>query len=214
MRYYRKADQIVSVYSLKIKSIDGQDDILSSVDGKVCLFVNIVSKAGYEPKCSKVWSYARTMRQFWELQQLHELFGEDFSVVGFPCNQFYKMEPLDNEQINAFIKETYPFVTFPITEKIDVNGPNEHPVYTYLKGPETRRKDDTRADNSESASAGQNLANQAISRIPSNFEKIIVSREGQHVMRFRFTNWPMADESLINESDLTIKSAISMLLPN
>jgi glutathione peroxidase len=204
----------VSVYDIKIKSIDGEEDILDRLKGKVCLFTNIVSKAGYEPKCSKLWSHARTMRQFWELQQLHDLFGDDFSVVGLPCNQFYGMEPLDNEQISQFIKDTYPFVTFPITEKIDVNGPDEHPVYTYLKGPHTRRADDNRADNSDAAIAGQNLANQAISRIPSNFEKIIVSREGLHVMRFRFTNWPMADESLINESDLTIKDSIKMLLPD
>jgi len=100
---------VTSVYSIKINSIDGTGDLLSSVKGNVCLFVNIASKAGYQPKCSKLWSHARTTRQLWELQKLHEMF-DGFSVVGFPCNQFGGMEPLGNIEINDFIKKFYPFV--------------------------------------------------------------------------------------------------------
>lgn len=204
---------MTSAFDIKISSIDGRSDMLSELSGKVCLFVNIASKAGYAPQCSKLWSQARTTRQLWELQQLQEMYGEKgFSVVGFPCNQFFKMEPLSNEDIHAFIKTAYPFVTFPISEKIDVNGENEHEIFKFLKGNQTRRNDDNPADSSDRATNGQNKAGEALARIPSNYEKFIVGRNGQLMFRFRFTNWPLADESLINESDLTIKAAIESIL--
>ena len=166
----------MSVYEFNINAIDGTPDLMSRVNGKVCLFVNIASKAGYKYKSgSPVWSHARTTRHLWELQKIHEEFeGCNFSVVGFPCNQFYQMEPLKDSDINKYLKETYPFITFPISEKIDVNGENEHPIYRYLKGCETRREDDSPASNSEFAMNSQNLKNEALLRIPGNYEKFIV----------------------------------------
>ena len=204
---------MASVFDVKISSINGDLDMLSPLSEKVCLFVNIASKAGYSPQCSKLWSQARTTRQLWELQKLHEMYSDKgFSVVGFPCNQFFKMEPLSNEEISLFVKQNYPFISFPISEKIDVNGDNEHEIFSLLKGNETRRKDDSPADTSNGAINGQNKAGEAMARIPGNYEKFIVGRNGQVVFRFRFTNWPLADESQINESDLTIKSAIESIL--
>lgn len=204
---------MTSAFDIEISSIDGEKSMLSGLRGKVCLFVNIASKAGYSPQCSKLWSQARTTRQLWELQQLHNMYEQSgFSVVGFPCNQFYKMEPLSNNEISRFIKHAYPFVTFPISEKIEVNGENEHELFRFLKGNQTRRRDDNPADSSDRAMSGQNKAGEALARIPSNYEKFIVGREGQLMFRFRFTNWPLADESLINESELTIRSAIEGIL--
>ena len=204
---------MTSVFDIPIKSLSGNSNMLSGLSGKVCLFVNIATKAGYTPQCSKLWSQARTTRQLWELEQLHKKYSDyGFSVVGFPCNQFYGMEPLGDDDIAKFIDVAYPFLTFPISEKIDVNGENEHEVFRFLKGNQTRRVDDNPADNSDRALDGQNKAGEALARIPSNFEKFIVGRNGQLVFRFRFTNWPLADESLINESDLTIRSAIESIL--
>ena len=204
---------MTSVFDIPIKSLSGNSNMLSGLSGKVCLFVNIATKAGYTPQCSKLWSQARTTRQLWELEQLHKKYSNyGFSVVGFPCNQFYGMEPLGDDDIAKFIDVAYPFLTFPISEKIDVNGENEHEVFRFLKGNQTRRVDDNPADNSDRALDGQNKAGEALARIPSNFEKFIVGRNGQLVFRFRFTNWPLADESLINESDLTIRSAIESIL--
>lgn len=204
---------MTSVFDIPIKSLSGNSNMLSGLSGKVCLFVNIATKAGYTPQCSKLWSQARTTRQLWELEQLHKKYSDyGFSVVGFPCNQFYGMEPLGDDDIAKFIDVAYPFLTFPISEKIDVNGENEHEVFRFLKGNQTRRVDDNPADNSDRALDGQNKAGEALARIPSNFEKFIVGRNGQLMFRFRFTNWPLADESLINESDLTIRSAIESIL--
>jgi glutathione peroxidase len=122
------------------------------------------------------------------------------------------MEPLGNEEVKQFIEKAYPFVTFPITEKINVNGDTEHPLFSALKGSERRRSDDNRANDGQLAVEGQNKAGQALARVPSNYEKFIIGRRGEQVFRFRFTNWPLANESLTMESDLTIKAAIESIL--
>lgn len=200
-------------YDMSIASIDGQENILDSVKGKVSLFVNIASKSGYAPTCSRLWSYARTSRQLWELQQVHDEFKDrGFSVVGFPCNQFGGMEPRSNKEISAFISCNFPFVTFPITEKIDVNGPDEHPIYTYLKGPELRNFSDNTADSSETAQRGQNKAMQAMMRIPHNWEKFLISRDGVFISRFNWQDWPLADKPLVHGAAWTIREAIDAVL--
>lgn len=200
-------------YDIGISSIDGKENILDSVKGKVSLFVNIASKSGYKPTCSRLWSYARTSRQLWELQRVHDEFKDrGFSVVGFPCNQFGDMEPRSNREISAFISCNYPFVTFPITEKIDVNGPNEHPIYTYVKGPELRNSNDNLADTSDSAKRGQNLAKQAMMRVPHNWEKFLINREGVFISRFNWQDWPLADKPLVHGAGWTIREAISAVL--
>jgi len=203
----------MSIYDIPINSIDSNENVMETVRGKVCLMVNIASKCGYEAKCSPLWSFARTSRQLWELQQVHEEFqDEGFSVVGFPCNQFGKMEPAENAEIAQFVKEHYPFVTFPITEKINVNGKEEHPIYTMLKGPLLRRHDDNRADMSNEAEEGQNKAMQAMARIPHNWEKFLVSREGLQVGRFNWAEYPLAEEPIAMGAGWTIREAISELV--
>jgi glutathione peroxidase len=194
-----------NLFDIAISDIDGKQDILGDLKGNTCLIVNIASKAGYSPSCSSVWSYARTSRQLWELQQLHEMFKDkNFSVIGVPCNQLGGMEPLSNPEISKFIKTNYPYVNFPITEKIDVNGENEHPLYTFLKGPWLRRNNDNMADMSDSAQAGQNLANQAMARIPHNWEKFLVSSSGENIGRFSWQELPLAKDPLTIGSSSTI----------
>jgi glutathione peroxidase len=202
-----------NVYLIKIKSLNGQQDFLSQYNGKVTLMVNISSKFGYKPQCSPLWSYVRTSRNLWELQKVHDEFKDrGFSVIGFPCNQFGKMEPGSNEEIDDFIKINYPFVTFPISEKVEVNGKNEHEVFSFLKGKEKRAYSDTTADGTEAAAIGQNLAGQAIARIPHNYEKFLISRNGIVVSRFNWQDMPLDEEPRFMGAGWTIREAIDELL--
>lgn len=203
----------MSIYDISISSIGGQENMLSLLNSKVSMFINITTKCGYTPKCSNLWSYARTSRTLWDLQILHEMYsGRGFSVVGVPCNQFGGQEPATNREIARFVDENYPFVKFPITEKIEVNGPNEHELYTALKGTQRRRRDDNMANGSIEAQNGQNLANQALARIPHNGEKFIVGRDGNVLMRFGWAEKPLSDEPLTIAASWTIKEAINEIL--
>ena len=107
-----------SIYDIKINSLQGQSIDLSKFKGKKLLFVNVASKCGFTP-------------QYRELQKLHETFKNDLVVIGVPCNQFGKQEPGNSEEIQEFCQINYG-VSFLITEKIDVKGPNQHPLYEWL----------------------------------------------------------------------------------
>ena len=200
-----------SIYDIPINSIDGDENILAELKGTVTLFFPFASKAGYEPKCSRVWSYARTARNLWELQKLHEMF-DGFNVVGIPTNQFWNMEPLGNQEISKFIKDVYPFVTFPITEKIVINGDDEHPVASHLKGYVKRLVDDTKAGGSLNATQGQNLAGGSMHKIPANYEKFIVNKEGRQMNRFRFSVRPLSEVLEASDMDMTVIQAVESLL--
>ncbi|MEY4333115.1 MAG: hypothetical protein RLZZ196_1853 [Bacteroidota bacterium] len=204
----------MSIYDIEATSIDGQKNYLSTFKGKLTLIVNVSTKAGgYEPRCSKVWSYARTSRQLWQLQKVHDEFKDrGFSVLAFPNNQFAKMEPGTNEEIIAFVKEHYPFVTFPFFEKVDVNGKNEHPLFTALKGNERRNYSDFTADQSDRAIENQNLAGQAIARISHGYEKFLVSRDGIMVARFNWQDMPLDEIPRVMGAGWTIREAIDEML--
>jgi glutathione peroxidase len=205
--------RVTSVFDIPILSVDGSVNVMDKIRGNVCLFTNIVTKTGYSPKCSPIWSYARAAKQLWELQKLHEMFADkSFSVVAFPCNQFGEMEPAENSDIAQFVSEAYPFVTFPITEKVEVNGPNEHQIWSFLKGDVIRAFDDNKADGSDRAADGQNLAGQAMMRIPHNYEKFMVSRDGQQVGRFNWADLPLADKPLAAGSSWTVVEAVKSLV--
>src|SRR5205823_9527632 len=113
-----------SVHEIAVKDIDGKDTSLKAYKGKVLLVVNVASKCGLTP-------------QYKALEAIHEKYKDKgFTVLGFPCNQFGGQEPGTNEQIKQFCSENYN-VTFPLFDKIDVNGPKRHPLYVALAGPES-----------------------------------------------------------------------------
>ena len=109
----------MSIYATSISTLDGQPNALANAAGKVTLVVNVASKCGLTP-------------QYTGLEALHEKYaGQGFSVVGVPCNQFMGQEPGTSEEIASFCSSTYG-VTFPLTEKIDVNGDARHALYSAL----------------------------------------------------------------------------------
>lgn len=203
----------MSVYSIELNALDGSPNFMQQFEGKVTLVVNTVSKLGYTPQCSTFWSYGRTVRQFWQLQQIHEEFKDrGFSVVGFPCNQFGQMEPRPNEEIYEWMQTTYPFVDFPMAEKIDVNGKNASLVYAALLGNAVRVKDASPADTSEEAQAGWNKAGGAVARIPHSWEKFVVSRDGQMITRFNWQSDPLDTVPLTTGESWTIRECIDEVL--
>jgi glutathione peroxidase len=109
-----------TVYGFKVKTIDGKDTTLAKYKGKVLLIVNVASKCGHTP-------------QYAGLEKLYEKYKDKgFVILGFPCNQFMSQEPGTDAEIKAFCTSKYS-VTFPLFDKIEVNGDNAHPLYKFLK---------------------------------------------------------------------------------
>jgi glutathione peroxidase len=114
---------MTSFYDFSVQALDGSQDILGPLRGKVALAVNVASFCGYTP-------------QYAGLEDLYrELADRNFVVVGFPCNQFGAQEPGTPAQILEFCSLTYG-VTFPLAAKIDVKGAHRHPLYTWLTAKE------------------------------------------------------------------------------
>ena len=107
-----------SIYDISINSIGGKPISFSEFKGKKILFVNVASKCGFT-------------KQYKELQRLSITYPEKLVVIGSPCNQFGKQEPGDASQIQEFCEMNYG-VTFLLTEKIDVKGAKQHPLYKWL----------------------------------------------------------------------------------
>jgi len=109
----------VSVYQFSAKTIDGQEMSLAEFKGRVLLIVNTASKCGFTP-------------QYKELQELYEKYrDEGFTVLGFPCNQFMNQEPGSHDEIRSFCQSQYG-VSFPMFQKVEVNGKQRHPLFRYL----------------------------------------------------------------------------------
>ncbi len=141
----------MNVYDFEARGLDGRERPLSEFRGKALLIVNTASKCGFTP-------------QYQGLQALHEAYaGKGFEVLGFPCNQFGAQEPGEADEIGAFCQANYG-VAFPMFAKIDVNGPDAHPLYDYLK----RAKPGLLGSR----------------RIKWNFTKFLTDREGRPVRRF------------------------------
>lgn len=107
-----------SLYDIGINSLNGNPFELSQFKGKYILFVNVASKCGFTP-------------QYKGLQELYNIYKDKLVVIGVPCNQFGKQEPGDSKTIQSFCEVNYG-VTFPITEKIQVKGSQQHPLYQWL----------------------------------------------------------------------------------
>ena len=111
---------MTDVYDFKATSLDGREVPLRSYRGKVLLIVNTASKCGFTP-------------QYQGLEELYErLRDRGLVVLGFPCNQFGAQEPGDAAEIGAFCQKNYG-VSFPMFDKVEVNGPGAHPLYRWLK---------------------------------------------------------------------------------
>ncbi|MEU7531432.1 glutathione peroxidase [Saccharothrix sp. NPDC042600] len=151
----------MSIHDIAVNTVAGEPSSLGSLRGKALLVVNVASKCGLTP-------------QYTGLERLQQRFGDaGFSVVGFPCNQFAGQEPGTAEEISTFCSTTYG-VTFPLFEKVEVNGPGRHPLYAEL----TAHAD---AD----GTAGD---------VQWNFEKFLISPEGEVVARFRPRTEPEDDD--------------------
>jgi glutathione peroxidase len=162
----------MSINCISINRLDGTPGLLDEMQGKAALLVNVASKCGLTP-------------QYTGLEALHErLSARGFSVIGFPCNQFGGQEPGSPTEIAEFCSTTYG-VTFPLSEKIEVNGEGRHPLYRELT--QTADAEGHRGD------------------IRWNFEKFVVDRRGSVVGRFG----PMVtpdDESLLRAIDEALAS--------
>lgn len=147
----------------KVDGLDGQPDLLSGLKGKVVLAVNVASRCGLTP-------------QYTDLEGLHEeLAGENFAVVGFPCNQFGAQEPGSAKDIQTFCAANYG-VTFPMSAKLEVNGAGRHPLYAWLTDPANGHPGD----------------------IEWNFGKFLIGRDGRLLNRYAPTVKPR-DNGLMND---------------
>lgn len=153
------AVQAASIYDIKLKTIDGKDTTLAAYKGKVLLIVNVASKCGYT-------------KQYTGLEALYQKYKDQGLVVlGFPCNQFGGQEPGTNEEIRQFCSSNYN-VTFPLFDKLEVNGANRHPLYAFLAGEKSPFPGD----------------------IKWNFGKFIIGRDGTIAKRFGSSTTPESDE--------------------
>jgi glutathione peroxidase len=155
----------VTIFDIPVKTLAGQDSSLGSLglDGKALLVVNVASHCGLTP-------------QYTALERLQSEYGaRGFSVVGFPCNQFGGQEPGSAEEIATFCSASYG-VSFPLFEKIEVNGPGRHAIYASL----------TETPDAE-GQAGD---------IQWNFEKFVVAPDGTVAARFRPRTTPDSPEVL------------------
>jgi glutathione peroxidase len=138
-----------SFYEFTVPGLDGSTNILAPLKGKVALAVNVASRCGYTP-------------QYAGLEDLYKELGpKNFTLVGFPCNQFGAQEPGTAAEIQTFCSVNFG-VSFPLSAKIDVNGARRHPLYAWLTAPENGFPGD----------------------IGWNFEKFLIDRGGRVVGRY------------------------------
>ena len=154
----------MSIYDFSAQTLDGKPAPLSDWQGQVVLIVNTASKCGFTPQYSGLEALYRKYKD------------RGFVVLGFPCNQFGSQEPGNAEEIASFCSLTYD-VDFPMMSKVDVNGPQTHPLYAWLK----------HAKKGLLGSEG----------IKWNFTKFLVDRTGDVKARFAPTDTPQSLESAI-----------------
>ena len=148
-----------SIYDLKLKDIDGKDTSLAAYKGKVLLIVNVASQCGYT-------------KQYTALEAIQQQFQKQgFTVLGFPCNQFGGQEPGSNAEIKQFCSSKFN-VTFPLFDKIDVNGDKRSPLYTALAGKSSPFPGD----------------------IKWNFGKFLIGKDGEILKRFGSSDTPDSPE--------------------
>ena len=148
-----------SIHEIAVKDIDGKETSLGAYKGKVLLVVNVASKCGLTP-------------QYKALESTYEKYKDKGLVVlGFPCNQFASQEPGTKEEIRQFCSSKYN-VTFPLFDKIEVNGANRHPLYVALAGKDSPYPGD----------------------IKWNFGKFLIGKDGKILKRFEPRTTPDSPE--------------------
>lgn len=175
----------MSIYDFKVLDADGNEVSLKEYEGKVILINNSATKCGFTP-------------QYDELQDMYEKYGEQgFIVLDFPCGQFGSQLPESMEEIISFCDSTYG-ITFPIFDRIKVNGPEESPLYTYLKS----QKGFAGFDEAHPLTSLLKLAVPAMdsdyeksSDIKWNFTKFLIDKKGNVVERYE----PTTDRLIIEE---------------
>ena len=142
---------MTSIAEFTVKKPDGSDLDLSEKLGKVLLIVNTASKCGFTP-------------QYDGLEEVYKTYADQgFEVLGFPCNQFGGQEPGDADEIDQFCKVNFG-VTFPLMQKVDVNGENASPLFDWMKG--------------------EAPGLMGSKKVKWNFTKFLVNREGRVVRRY------------------------------
>lgn len=155
---------IAPLYEFRAKTISGEEQSLQEFKGKVLLIVNVASQCGFTP-------------QYKGLQALYEKFKDQgFEILGFPCNQFGSQEPGSESEIQQFCELNFG-VKFPLFSKVDVNGPDAHPLFVFLKD----------------AARGV-LGTHAIKW---NFTKFLIDRQGNVVQRFAPQEKPESLENAV-----------------
>ncbi len=147
-----------SIHHLEVNSIKNETIKFSDFKGKYILLVNVASKCGFTG-------------QYKALQELSDTFGDELTVIGFPCNQFGNQEPGSASDIQNFCDLRYN-ITFPLTEKIKVKGVDQHPVYQWL--------------------TKKSLNGKKSSTVHWNFQKYLIDPEGRLVNVFYSTTSPMS----------------------
>ena len=163
---------VAPIHSVPLKDIKGKATSLKAYEGKVLLVVNVASKCGYTP-------------QYEALEAIYQKNkAKGFVVLGFPCNQFGGQEPASNEEIQQFCSSKYN-VTFPLFDKLEVNGAGRHPLYNLLAGKDSPFPGD----------------------IKWNFNKFLIGRDGKILKRFESKATPdSADVTQAIEEALAAKS--------
>lgn len=174
-----------TIYDYKAIASNGQEIDFAQFKGKVLLIVNTASKCGFTP-------------QFDGLEELNEKYRDKgLVVIGFPCNQFANQDPGTDSEITEFCRLNYG-VTFQIMQKIDVNGKDEHPIFTYLKA--QAPTEEVKGLKAKAATAMFSKISKSVEKdsdIKWNFTKFLISRDGTRIERFAPTTEPKDFEQSI-----------------
>ena len=146
----KQATSLAPLYDIQVQTITGESATLKPYQGRVLLIVNVASQCGFTP-------------QYAELETLYREYKDrGLVVLGFPCDQFFHQEPANNEDIKAFAESCF-HITFPLFAKINVKGPEQSPLYTYL---------------------AKHIEKRPLKFIPWNFTKILVDSQGRVLRRY------------------------------
>ena len=176
---------MATIYEYKALASNGKEIDFADFKGKVLMIINTASKCGFTP-------------QFDGLEQLNEKYRDrGLVMLGFPCNQFANQDPGTDNEITEFCRVNYG-VTFQMMKKVDVNGKDEHPIFTYLK--EQAPTEEVKGLKAKAAAAMFYKISKSVEKdndIKWNFTKFLISRDGTRIERFAPTTEPKNIEAAI-----------------